>query len=80
MEGNLKHMNMLEKMFPNCSTAEEYESLKTKYNSLGNSYDRSRLEVLYCEHELGLGGIPRPVEKKSKKPKSMRGLERQEAY
>ncbi len=80
MEVALKHMNMLEEMFPNCSTAEEDERLKREYKSVGNSYDYSRLNVLYYEHDLGLGGIPRPDKKKSKKTKSMRGLEVQEAY
>ena len=80
MELYTKHMDRLDKMFVDCSTEEGREEIRKEYRSFRNMYNYSSSEVWYLEHDLGLGGIPRPDEKKSKKPKSMRGLERQGGY
>ena len=80
MELYRKHMDILDKKFADCSTPEGREEIRKEYKSVSNIYDYSRLDVIYLEHDLGLGGISRPVEKKSKKPKSMRGLEVQKGY
>ena len=78
MELYRKHLDILDKAFVDCSTPEGREAIRKEYKSVSNMYDYSRLNVLYCEYDLGLGGIPRPVEKKSKR-KSM-SEQWQEAY